>query len=74
VIAKRLLTRIIYSVIAFQSLLWLIDGLPFTLSVFSIVSHLVYLGNMRRFPAVKLTDPLFIASCGMQRPSVALYY
>jgi hypothetical protein len=36
------------------------------LSALSIVSHIVYLGNMRRFPAVKLTDPLFLTSCGMQ--------
>lgn len=66
VIAKRLLTRLIYSIIGLQALLWLFDGLPFMLSVFSIGSHIVYLGNMRRFPAVKLTDPLFLASCGMR--------
>ncbi|OTB14250.1 hypothetical protein K445DRAFT_319424 [Daldinia sp. EC12] len=28
-----------------------------------VVSHVIYLGNMRRFPFVRLTDPLFIASC-----------
>jgi hypothetical protein len=65
VIAKRLLTRLIYLVIGLQILLCIIDGLPFTLSLLSIVSHVVYLGNMRRFPVVKLSDPLFIISCGM---------
>jgi hypothetical protein len=65
VFAKRLLTRMIYTVIGIQVLLWLIDGFPFKLSVLSIVSHVVYLGNMRRFPIVKLSDPLFLISCGM---------
>ncbi|SPN96682.1 related to transmembrane protein Tex-261 [Cephalotrichum gorgonifer] len=63
VLAKRVLVRIIYFVIGVQFLAWAVDGLPFTLSVLSILSHLVYLGNMRRFPFVQLTDPLFIASC-----------
>lgn len=68
VFAKRLLTRLIYLVIGIQVLLCLVDGFPFTLSMLSIVSHVVYLGNMRRFPIVKLSDPLFITSCGAQRP------
>ncbi len=62
--AKRLLTRLIYSVIGMQVLLCVVDGFPFTLSLLSIVSHVVYLGNMRKFPVVKLSDPLFITSCG----------
>jgi hypothetical protein len=65
VFAKKLLTRLIYMVIGIQTLLCLIDGFPFTLSLLGIVSHLVYLGNMRKFPIVKLSDPLFLASCGM---------
>ncbi|KKY37666.1 putative endoplasmic reticulum protein [Diaporthe ampelina] len=36
---------------------------PFWLTLFGVVSHVVYLGNMRRFPFVTLTDPLFISSC-----------
>ncbi|KAI1760703.1 transmembrane adaptor Erv26 [Hypoxylon sp. FL1150] len=63
VIAKRLLTKLIYSIIGLQVILCLIDGFPFGLSLMGIVSHVVYLGNMRRFPFVKLSDPLFIASC-----------
>jgi len=63
VIAKRLLTRMVYSVIAVQVLLALIDGFPYLLSLLSIGSHIVYLGNMRRFPVVKLSDPLFLTSC-----------
>lgn len=68
VFAKKLLTRLIYAVISIQVLLCLIDGFPFGLSLLSIVSHVVYLGNMRRFPIVKLSDPLFITSCGMNLP------
>ncbi|KFY63514.1 hypothetical protein V496_03910 [Pseudogymnoascus sp. VKM F-4515 (FW-2607)] len=63
VIAKRLLTRMIYAVIAIQTLLVLVDGFPKVLSLIGIVSHAVYLGNMRRFPVVKLSDPLFLSSC-----------
>ncbi|KAI2776831.1 transmembrane adaptor Erv26 [Daldinia loculata] len=63
VIAKRLLTKLIYSIIGLQLILWLIDGFPLGLTLMGIVSHVIYLGNMRRFPFVKLTDPLFIASC-----------
>lgn len=63
VIAKRLLTRLIYGIIGLQAVLWLVDGFPLGLTLMSIVSHVVYLGNMRRFPFVHLTDPLFILSC-----------
>lgn len=57
--------RLIYAVIGIQVLLCLVDGFPITLSALSIFSHVVYLGNMRRFPVVKLDDPLFLLSCGM---------
>jgi hypothetical protein len=41
----------------------LVDKFPWTLSALSIASHVVYLQNLRRFPIVKLTDPVFIISC-----------
>ncbi|KKP00776.1 hypothetical protein THAR02_07126 [Trichoderma harzianum] len=63
VLAKRLLTRLIQIIIGVQVVLWLIDGFPFWATVLGIVSHVVYLGNMRRFPYVQLTDPLFLLSC-----------
>ncbi|KAI2619296.1 transmembrane adaptor Erv26 [Hypoxylon sp. NC1633] len=63
VLAKRLLTQLIYFVIALQLILCLVDGFPFSLTLMGITSHAVYLGNMRRFPFVRLTDPLFIISC-----------
>lgn len=62
VIAKRLLIRLIWASIAIQALLCIVDHLPFLPTVFGIVAHIVYLGNMRKFPFVKLTDPLFLLS------------
>ena len=64
VIAKRLLTRLIYTIMGIQALLWLVDSFPFWASLLGIFCHVVYLGNMRKFPFVKLSDPLFILSCG----------
>ncbi|KFA67297.1 hypothetical protein S40285_03659 [Stachybotrys chlorohalonatus IBT 40285] len=63
VIAKRLLTRLIYTIIGVQVALLLVDGFPFWPTLLGVAAHLVYLGNMRRFPFVKLSDPLFLASC-----------
>lgn len=63
VLAKKLLTRMIYAVIAVQVLLF-VDRLPLIPSLLSIASHVVYLQNLRHFPVVKLTDPVFIFSCG----------
>lgn len=64
VIAKRFLTKLIYSIMILQLVLCVVDRFPFLPTVLGIFSHFVYLGNMRRFPFVKLTDPLFLASCG----------
>ncbi|KAF2263615.1 DUF396-domain-containing protein [Lojkania enalia] len=65
VLAKKLLTRLIYSIVALQLLLLLVDGFPVGLSVLSVVSHVIYAQNLRRFPIVKLTDPLFLLSCAL---------
>ncbi|KAA6415936.1 MAG: duf396 domain-containing protein [Lasallia pustulata] len=63
VLAKKLLTRLIYAVIIIQIALTLVDRFPPLLSILSIGSHAIYAGNLRRFPIVKLTDPLFLLSC-----------
>jgi hypothetical protein len=73
VVAKKVLTRLIYSVIGLQLLLCVVDRFPFGLSMLSVVSHVVYLGNMRRFPFVKLSDPLFLASCGMPCSCLSIF-
>lgn len=71
-LAKKLLTRLIYFVIATQILLLLIDNFPLALSALSIASHVIYAQNLRRFPIVKLSDPLFLISCGTNIPSQSL--
>jgi hypothetical protein len=63
VFAKRILTRLIYGLIAIQTLLLVVDRLPWLPSLVSIASHAIYLQNLRRFPVVKLTDPIFVSSC-----------
>jgi hypothetical protein len=63
VVAKRLLTRLIYFIMGLMILLWIVDGFPFWQTLLGIGSHAVYLGNMRRFPFVRMSDPLFLASC-----------
>ena len=64
VLARRVLARLIYAIIGAQVLLSLVDRFPIWLSLLSIGSHVVYLGNLRHFPIVKLSDPVFILSCG----------
>jgi len=73
VIAKRLLTRLIYSVMGLQLLLCVVDRFPFFLTLLGIFSHVIYLGNMRRFPYVKLSDPLFLSSCGEWQYCMGVY-
>ncbi|MCJ1438886.1 erv26 super protein [Xylographa pallens] len=65
VAAKKLLTRLIYSVIVLQGLLVAVDRFPVGLSALSIASHAVYLQNLRFFPTVRLADPVFILSCAL---------
>lgn len=65
VFTKYLLQQLIYFVIALQTLLCLVDSFPVKLSLLSIFSHVIYAQNLRRFPVVKLTEPLFMLSCGM---------
>ncbi|KAI9814100.1 MAG: erv26 super protein [Thelocarpon impressellum] len=65
VLAKRLLTRLIYGIVGLQLFLALVDGFPVLLSLLSIASHFVYAANLRKFPFVKLTDGVFISSCAL---------
>ncbi|KAK5137667.1 hypothetical protein LTR08_007962 [Meristemomyces frigidus] len=63
VVAKKTLTRLIYAVSALLLLLAAVDRFPLALCAASIASHAVYSQNLRRFPVVKLTDPVFVLSC-----------
>lgn len=64
-LAKTTLTRLIYAIIAIQLLLLAVDSFPLLPSLLSIASHTIYALNLRRFPVVKLTDPVFLASCAL---------
>ena len=66
--AKKFLTRLIYTVIALQLLLLVVDRLPILPSLLSMISHGIYLQNLRFFPIVRLSDPIFITSCGTSHP------
>jgi len=64
VISKKLLTGLIQCIIAVHILLLLFDGFPTLLTIFSAVSHGVYLANVTNsFPMVRFTDPVFMLSC-----------
>lgn len=63
VLASKLLRRLIYTIISLQVLLCIVDGFPLFLTVLGVISHGVYLSNLRHFPVVKLSDPLFLGSC-----------
>lgn len=60
---KRFLYKAIYVIIGILATCWLLDGLSFKLTLLSIVSHLVYRENLKRFPVISLTSVSFIASC-----------
>ena len=72
--AKKFLMRLIYTVIGMQLLLLVVDRLPIWQSLLSIGSHAIYLQNLRFFPIVRLSDPIFIASCRTLASSFPLPY
>lgn len=65
VLSSKVLRRLIYAIIAIQLLLAVVDSFPWHLTALGVISHAVYLTNLRHFPIVKLSDPLFILSCAL---------
>ena len=65
VLSKKILTRLIQAIIGIHVLLIILDGFPVLLTLFSAASNAVYMLNLRKFPFVKLSDGVFIASCRM---------
>lgn len=63
VLSSKILRQLIYTIIAVQILLCLVDRFPWHLTLLGVISHGTYLANLRHFPIVKLSDPLFITSC-----------
>ena len=60
---KRLLKKLIYSIIVTFVLLLIFDRFPVKLTLFSIFSYYVYLQNLHKFPYVELSSPVFLLSC-----------
>lgn len=60
---KRILRRLIFAVAGVHIGLWLFDGFPFWLTVFSVFSYWVYLQNLHKFPYVQVISPTFLSSC-----------
>ncbi|KAL1959243.1 hypothetical protein VTO42DRAFT_2430 [Malbranchea cinnamomea] len=63
--AKRVLHRLIHAIIALLVALYLLDSLPLLPTLLSIGSHAIYALNLRRFPFVRLSDPVFLLSCAL---------
>lgn len=63
VIAKRILVRTILFVITVHVLLFMFDGFPLWISLFSVFTNATYLQNLKRFPFIKLTSKTFLLSC-----------
>lgn len=63
-LAKLIGQRTIYTVIVLHVLFCAFDGLPWHLTIFGVVCHLVYLQNFSKtWPFISLTSAKFIASC-----------
>lgn len=60
---KRFLTKAIYGVIVLLVLLLFLDKFPVKLTLFAIAAHIIYLQNLKTFPFIQLTSPVFLLSC-----------
>lgn len=60
---KRFLKRLIQGNVVILILLWLFDSFPFKLTAFLIVSYIIYMKNLEKFPYVQFTSPIFVVSC-----------
>lgn len=57
---KRTLVKLIYTIIAILILLWLFEGFPFKIILFSVCLNLLYLKTLSKFPYLKIDNPDFI--------------
>lgn len=63
VLTKKALKISIQAIAVILLLLWIFDGFPFLLTLFTLASYYIYYLNLRKFPNVELTNPIFILSC-----------
>lgn len=62
---KRFLKRLIQGNVVIFILLWLFDSFPLKLTIFLIVSYVIYMKNLEKFPYVQFTSPIFLVSCAL---------
>lgn len=62
-LTKRFLSKSILVISSILILLYLFDGFPFKLTLFTLFSNYVYNLNLRKFPNIQLSNPVFVASC-----------
>lgn len=60
---RRFLTRAIYTIVAALVLLLIFDKFPVKLTLFAIVSHVLYYQNLKKFPFIQLSSVTFLLSC-----------
>ncbi|KTW32417.1 uncharacterized protein T551_00507 [Pneumocystis jirovecii RU7] len=58
--SKKLLRKMIYFVIFLHLVILILDKFPFFLIMFSILSHILYLSNLRSFPCISVYSLQFI--------------
>lgn len=60
---KRFLSKSLYVLSAILVLLALLDGFSIKLTLFSLFSYFVYSLNLKKFPNIQISNPIFIGSC-----------
>lgn len=60
---RRFLKKLILGISATYLLLWLFDGLSFKMTLFSLFTYYIYNQNLKHFPYISLTSPVFVSSC-----------
>ncbi|KAL0476263.1 transmembrane adaptor Erv26 [Acrasis kona] len=74
VIAKKINTWLILSIIVIHILLWIFDEFKLNQILFGIVSHIVYFQLLKGFPYIRVKSISFIASCACFLISHVLWY
>lgn len=60
---KRTLQRSIQVICVWLILMVIFDGFPWKLTIFSLLSYYIYSLNLKQFPNVNLTGPVFVLTC-----------
>jgi hypothetical protein len=60
---KRFLKKALIIISILLILLYLFDSFPFKLICFTLFTNYIYNLNLKKFPDIQLSDPIFILSC-----------